>query len=443
MLFGLIVHAQKLTVEGMMSTNDMSASLYRKTDINGKPCALVKVQLATLGATFEGNVIAPVEYKTGEYWVYMTEGSRELHIKHPSFLPLEVHFADYDFKRGLQSLQTYKLVLVMPTGVQIVDDGFRYLQLSVEPATASVYIDDKPQQLTNGAANIMLMRGTYTYRVEALGYQTESGIVEIGDQKLQKKISLQSLQAQLTVTCPTTGVQIYINDQLRGKAPWSGQLFPGNYAVEARLAGHYSQRQTLSVQEKEQRTINLPALIAITGNLNVNYLPGDADVYIDGHKMGTSPDIFRNVVVGSHQVEIRKNGYLTAHQTVTINEGQTTILSGELNKTEASTKTVSTTNASKISGNVSVREIKNFSVVLGSHPKKYSVVVGNFGLRSNAESLNKRFSDAGYSSIVIKDEDYSMYRVIAVTSDDKNTVVGQREDLRNTYPDAWIMFNPN
>ena len=87
---------------------DLSASLHRKTDLNGKVCGLVKVQLALNNVKFEGNVIGESEYKTGEYWVYMTDGSYELHIKHQDYLPLEINFKDYGVS-GVASLSTYKL----------------------------------------------------------------------------------------------------------------------------------------------------------------------------------------------------------------------------------------------------------------------------------------------------------------------------------------------
>ena len=66
------VSAQKLTVESMvMAGNDISASKYERKDLNGTACALLKVMLPVSGVKFEGNVIEPVEYKTGEYWVLM------------------------------------------------------------------------------------------------------------------------------------------------------------------------------------------------------------------------------------------------------------------------------------------------------------------------------------------------------------------------------------
>lgn len=58
LLLTLAASAQELTVKSMtVAGNDISASQYRVNDLNGQPCALVKVQLATRGAKFAGSVI--------------------------------------------------------------------------------------------------------------------------------------------------------------------------------------------------------------------------------------------------------------------------------------------------------------------------------------------------------------------------------------------------
>lgn len=113
-LFSTMVQAQELTVKSMTaSPTDLSASQYRVADLNGSLCGLVKVQIAASGVKFEGNVIGEPEFKTGEYWVYMSEGSYELHIKVPNYLPLELNFRDYDIMR-IESLCTYKLIITLP-----------------------------------------------------------------------------------------------------------------------------------------------------------------------------------------------------------------------------------------------------------------------------------------------------------------------------------------
>ncbi len=332
----LFIHAQKLMIEGMQVTNDLSASQQRRSDYNGEPCGLVKVRFTTLGAKFEGNVIGNVEYKTGEYWVYMTKGSRELHIKHQSILPIEVHFSDYGIN-AIQPLTTYTLTLVTPQVTDVLDDGMRYLAMNVEPANATVFIDDQLQPLQNGTLTMLLPKGLHQYNVQAPSYESKRGSFTIGDEKLLLPIKLESAMATLSISSVTQGTQIFVNDQLQGTTSWSGSLPAGTYRVEGRLQGYRSNRQNVILSQRDNQQVTIPALQAITGALDVNYQPMNAEVWIDGKKMGTSPDVFRNITVGSHQLEIQMTGYETKRHSVIIEEGKTLSLSGTLTQKASST----------------------------------------------------------------------------------------------------------
>jgi cell division protein FtsN len=90
--------------------------------------------------------------------------------------------------------------------------------------------------------------------------------------------------------------------------------------------------------------------------------------------------------------------------------------------------------------NVSVRQEK-VSVVNGNGLRNFSVVVGSFSVIANAEGLQQRLKNAGYAAQIVKNEERNMYRVVASTSDDKATAVASRDQLRATYPDAWLLYN--
>ena len=332
-LFCSNLFAQKLTVESMtLAGNDISASQYRKNDFNNQPCALMKVQLATRGATFAGSVVGTPEFKNGVYWVYMPAGAKELEVQHNSFIPCHVNFGDYGITK-LQALTTYVLTLLMPqTGNVNVDDGMRYLAMTVEPANASVYIDNQPQVLQNGSLSMLLSMGQHQYRVESPAYETKTGTFTIGDETLQLPVKLESVMASLSVSTATPGTQIYVNDQLRGTSSWTGSLSAGTYRVEGRLQGYRNHRQNITLAQRDRQQITIPALQAITGNLNVNYQPLNAEAYLDGQLLGKSPNVFRNVMVGSHNIELRASGYTSKQERITIEEGRTAMLSGSLER---------------------------------------------------------------------------------------------------------------
>ncbi len=90
--------------------------------------------------------------------------------------------------------------------------------------------------------------------------------------------------------------------------------------------------------------------------------------------------------------------------------------------------------------NVSVRQ-ESVSLVNGSGLKAFSVVVGSFGVRANAEGLMQRLKEAGYDAQVVKNDEKNMFRVVASTFADKASAVASRDQIRASYPDAWLLYN--
>ena len=167
----LSVCGQELTVKRMeVAPMDLSASTQQRLDKNRNPCALVKVLFPTVGVTFEGNVLGDVEFKAGEYWVYMSEGSYMLNVKHPNFYPLMVNFRDYDIRK-VEGKTTYVLTLAVPVQMQ-------KLTVNYTPLNAIVLIDSKPYQ-GNGHLELELPVGSYDYQIVAMGYETAEGSVKL------------------------------------------------------------------------------------------------------------------------------------------------------------------------------------------------------------------------------------------------------------------------
>ena len=164
--------AQEMRVGSMeLVPLDVSASRHVRTDLNGDACALVKVSLPE-GAVFEGNVIAPSEYRTGEYWVYMVPGSRQLMVKHPSAKPLYVEFADYGVE-PLLSKATYRLDVIMPAASGPVK---QQVEINFTPASAIVLIDGQIVKTAKGRATATLAADRdYSYTVTSEGYIGQQG----------------------------------------------------------------------------------------------------------------------------------------------------------------------------------------------------------------------------------------------------------------------------
>ena len=316
--------------------DDLTANLAgtQVKDQNGEVAALIKVVTTQTGFTFEGGMAGIVKTKqeVGEIWVYVPHGIQKITIKHPQLGVLR----NYYFPCAIDEARTYEMVLAAGEVRTVVtqDAGGSFLALTVEPKSASVYIDGE-LQVSDGSGDYIkaLPYGEHQYRIEAGSYMTEAGVVTIGKEKQTLNIKLQSALATLTVNSTTPGTKIYVNEQLRGTDRWSGSVPAGMYIIEGRLDGHRSQKMSVTLGKQEQKAATLPALEPIVGSLEVSYKPIGAEVWLDGKQLGTSPDVFRNILVGTHSLLIKKDGCAEHRETITITEGEKKVVTGALNTT--------------------------------------------------------------------------------------------------------------
>ena len=86
--------------------------------------------------------------------------------------------------------------------------------------------------------------------------------------------------------------------------------------------------------------------------------------------------------------------------------------------------------------NANVRT-EDVTLVSGAGLQNFSVVVGSFSLKANAEGLQA----AGYDAQIVLNSARGMYRVVASTHADKAAAVQSRNQFRaGNYPDAWLLF---
>lgn len=322
--------AQELTVESLVEdSTDMSAVEHPVVDFNEQQCGLVKVRLSVDGARFEGNVVGDVEYKANEFWVYLTEGTYRLWIKHPSFFPLEVNFRNYGIRRVLGG-HTYVLTLNADALRASNPDAMRYLTMRVSPANATVYIDNVIRPTRGGVATAMVAKGQHSYRVEAQGYFPKSGTVDVGDTKQTVEVALESALVELSVSCPTADAGIYVDNVYKGKSSWTGQLLAGTYRVKAKLDGYETRDSSVAIGEAGKCAVDFPALVPIVGSLSVDFQPHGAEVLLDGKPAGMTPLRNDSLLAKSHVVKIEADGYRYECYTVWTYKGQKVTLQGSL-----------------------------------------------------------------------------------------------------------------
>ena len=201
--------AQKLTVESFkLAGSDLTAQTQPRKDLNDRNCALIKVGVGLQGVQFEGGIMGNVENKTGEYWVYMPQGNRQLKVKHANYAPVMVTFADYGVEK-LESNRTYELIITASGGTQVAQK--QRLTIRYSPSSATVLVDNKMVKGTNGVASTTLPVGQHSYIVFCDGYDSEEGMVKLKastPSNLQITLSKEATAIQQsTVSQPTVAQQ--------------------------------------------------------------------------------------------------------------------------------------------------------------------------------------------------------------------------------------------
>ena len=224
------------------------------------------------------------------------------------------------------------------TGQVTVNDPKNRHEVHVELKPAFGYIEVPDQDKLKGARIFLdneyigtaplkserIASGSHQVRLVQNMYSPVSQTITIADGQTHRFAP--SLSADFaTLTLSVDGnAEIWINDQLKGKGTWTGDLATGDYQIESRLASHCSTHRELAVTpELTGQTITLAAPSPIYGTLDINSTPTDADIYIDGTKVGTTPMLLPEYLIGQHTIKISKSGHSDYTTTITLDESAT------------------------------------------------------------------------------------------------------------------------
>ena len=349
----IVCYSQSISVSNFkLLDTDLTANTAgtMEEDQNGETAALIKVVTTQTGFTFDGGALGIVKtvQKPSEIWVYVPRGLKKITISHPQLGMLR----DYYLNIPIEAARTYEMILIAGEVQTVVKQArtSQYVVFQLTPPNAVVELNGELLETNDGTATKAMKFGTYNYRVQAPNYLPEAGNVTINDPKNKHVVNVALKPNYSSVTLKVDGnAEIWVNGERKGNGSWTGNLGQGTYIFEAKKENHrdsYMSRDI--VVSSEPLTITLQSPTPILGEADINSSPAMADIYIDGKKVGQTPQTVSNLLVGQHQVRISKQGYSDHNSTLTIREGETSILTEKLEKPKAE---VSNSKATSSSGN--------------------------------------------------------------------------------------------
>ena len=81
-------------------------------------------------------------------------------------------------------------------------------------------------------------------------------------------------------------------------------------------------------------------------------------------------------------------------------------------------------------------------VIDGGELRNFSVVIGSFGVKTNADGLKARMAAEGFKVVLVQNE-RDMYRVVVASFDEKYDAANERDRIKAKYApdfqDAWLL----
>ncbi len=326
---GMLQAQQLKVVEFRADLSMTDAVRFPKNDLNGERCGLIKLGLALpmSDVVFEGDIVSS-ENKAGEWWIYMPKGSNWLTIKSKSnaYLPLRYEFED------IQSNVTYIMNVEKPSNgpePEVISE--QYLIFQIKPTDAVLEVNDQLWTVSSeGTARKFVKFGTYSYRVQAPNYYSETGTVTVNNPKEKKivNINLNPNFGWIEVKGSSAqGATVYVDNAYIGKAPCKSEaLKSGEHTVKIVREMYAPYTEIVTVSDNETTTLS-PKLTADFSRVTLA-VDADAEIWVNDEKKGNRTWT-GNLASGSYRIECRMDSHepsVTTKEITNMMDGQTITL---------------------------------------------------------------------------------------------------------------------
>jgi hypothetical protein len=126
------------------------------------------------------------------------------------------------------------------------------------------------------------------------------------------------------------GAEVWLDGVLVGPAPFDiKDVAPGEHIVEVRAKGRRAREERVTVAAGQAMILKMDVGEAGTGTIRVASTETDAQVFIDGQKIGAAP-VEHEVAAGEHYVVVTKDGFAKFEEKVTVQGGEAEVVTARL-----------------------------------------------------------------------------------------------------------------
>lgn len=354
----------------------------------------VNTDLENLGFETNMKIVGNIEKKAGEYWIYVSPGERRLSIFGAGLIRYNFDFPDSPKEGkvyqliitrkgagGVTGASTGFVVLKsLPPGTKVwideeymgltpfqremavgfynfrlekemyytkqgsftvkinetekqeltLDPNFGSLKITSAPVSgASITLDGTPTKFKTPCTFDTLTSGQHTVALTLDLYEPVNRTVTIRDTETAiLDIPLNAVFGNVKInTSPES--DIYIDAEMKSRGTWEGILTRGMHTIEAKKDKHYPQTQKFDMKAGAAETLTF-TLKPIMGSLSIVTEPPEAEIFIGGQSYGETPKIIPELIIGTYEITLKKDGFSTLKTSAEVKENQRTSVNHDL-----------------------------------------------------------------------------------------------------------------
>lgn len=189
----------------------------------------------------------------------------------------------------------------------------------IDPTDASLEVSGLAFHIGH---NYLLLPGHHELRATAEGYHPLDTAIDVAGEGSQEiTLALEPLPGRLDVRSALDGIEVYIDQELRGVAPGVVEdIARGPHIVEFRKHRYFPLQQELDIEGRGRTQSLTVELERAWGQLEITSVPEGAAVKIDGTPVGTTP-LATEVLETGTLLTIEQAGYKTWEREVSVKAG--------------------------------------------------------------------------------------------------------------------------
>lgn len=201
--------------------------------------------------------------------------------------------------------------------------------ITSEPSGAQVFVGGEPRGLTPLTTEILA--GSHPLELRLDGFKPWSTDVQV---KANEPLALGPIKlglpdARVMVRSEPSGAAVSVAGVYRGVTPLEIELRPElTHQLVVSKPGYENATREVRLGPGERSTLTVP-LSGVFGEVTVRAQPADAQVFVNGKPLGTANQTLR-LVATTHEIEIRKAGFVDFKTSVTPRPGIPQVVEAKL-----------------------------------------------------------------------------------------------------------------